>query len=77
MLGDVHLTGSNVAQSSLLDHLAMLVGVSDAQGYSSPTGLGAGAPGSGLGHTVLLPVVFSTGESFQKDAQTDAHYRKL
>lgn len=55
VLGDVHLAGPQVAQARLLDHLAALVGVGDAQRQAAAAGLGAGAPGGGLAHAVLVP----------------------
>lgn len=55
MPGDVHLTGPQVAKARLLDHLAALVGVGDAQRKAAAAGLGAGAPGRGLANAVLVP----------------------
>ena len=44
----VELAGPYEAQTTLLDWLAVCIVVSDAHRHAHTTGLGAGAPGSGL-----------------------------
>lgn len=44
MLGDVDLTGPQVAEAGLFDHLAPLVVVGDPQRQAAAAGLRAGAP---------------------------------
>lgn len=44
MLGDVDLTGPQVAKTRLFDHFAALVGVRDPEGNTAATSLRAGAP---------------------------------
>lgn len=55
MLGDVNLTGPQVAEAGLFDQLTLLVGVRDPQGQAAATGLWAGAPWGSLGNAVLVP----------------------
>lgn len=61
VFGDVHIAGPDVTESTLLDHLAALVGVGDACGHASAAGPRAGAPGGRLSQTVLVPAVVLIG----------------
>jgi hypothetical protein len=72
VLGDVHVTGPDVAEARLLDQLTLVVGVGDPQGQATSTGLGTRGPGGCLGNAVLMPDLIVAGAHCHVNRGTDS-----